>query len=228
MEGLERVEFEPKIWGPHLWLVLGCIARFYPMSPTQTERCKHGEFISSLPYILPCAGCRHNLHQSFQIDWDQHKDEYLHDRTSFSKFINSLHNQVNDKANKRQYTLHQHVEKFESFRRNCVCQAMDPSIWGPSCWLFLDIIGRNYPTTPNTQVLTQHMILISSLPHILPCNTSRSTAARVLAILEWEEHKQSIVAQRSTFSRFINMFHNIVNFKLDKTDIHHDSTNLER
>jgi hypothetical protein len=174
----KRPGFPPDVWGPHLWMLLGCIARFYPLSPTRDDVFNHCVFISSLPDVLPCKGCRDSLKEYFTtIKWELYQDRYLQDRTSFSMFINCLHNHVNTKTNKQQFEFQQHVDKFESYRRNL---EMDPRIWGPSCWLFLDILGRCYPISPDPIVESQHIRFISSLPHVLPCARSRSIVATVL------------------------------------------------
>lgn len=53
----------PKIWGPHFWFMLRCIANNYPVNPSQ-EDIKHVKtFFNELQFLLPCEVCRYTYRQ---------------------------------------------------------------------------------------------------------------------------------------------------------------------
>lgn len=45
----------------------------------------------------------------------------------------------------------------------------DPSIWGPSFWLFLHSMSANYPDNPTPKVSNNMKQFITSIPLVLPC-----------------------------------------------------------
>lgn len=55
----------PKIWGPHFWFMLRCMAHNYPIKPT-SEDAKHIKiFFSELQYLLPCELCKYTFKQHY-------------------------------------------------------------------------------------------------------------------------------------------------------------------
>lgn len=56
----------PKIWGPHFWYVMRCIASTYPENPTNDQMIHAKNFYSELQYLLPCEKCRTSYTQHFE------------------------------------------------------------------------------------------------------------------------------------------------------------------
>lgn len=55
----------PKIWGPHFWFILRCIAHNYPLNPTPEDAQHVKTFFTELQYILPCEVCKYTFKQHF-------------------------------------------------------------------------------------------------------------------------------------------------------------------
>ena len=55
----------PKIWGPHFWYMLRCIAHNYPTNPTAEDAQHVKTFYTELQYILPCEICKYTFRQHF-------------------------------------------------------------------------------------------------------------------------------------------------------------------
>lgn len=55
----------PKIWGPHFWYMLRCIANNYPLNPTKEDAVHVRNFFNELQYILPCEICKYTFRQHF-------------------------------------------------------------------------------------------------------------------------------------------------------------------
>jgi hypothetical protein len=57
----DRVNFNPRFWGPDAWKFLFSVARGYSARPTYSERTQMRRFLSSLTHCLPCEKCRDNF-----------------------------------------------------------------------------------------------------------------------------------------------------------------------
>lgn len=55
----------PKIWGPHFWYMLRCIANNYPLNPTKEDAIHVRNYFNELQYILPCEICKYTFRQHF-------------------------------------------------------------------------------------------------------------------------------------------------------------------
>lgn len=50
---------------------------------------------------------------------------------------------------------------------------VDPIIWGPAGWEFLEAIARGYPVSPSETDKTKAVAFFTSLGHLLPCMKCR-------------------------------------------------------
>ena len=55
----------PKIWGPHFWYMLRCIAHNYPLKPSSDDAEHVKTFFNELQYLLPCELCKYTFRQHF-------------------------------------------------------------------------------------------------------------------------------------------------------------------
>lgn len=56
---IDAIYKDPKLWGPHYWFIMKCIAHNYPNKPDKTDKAITGTFFSEqLPYFLPCNTCK--------------------------------------------------------------------------------------------------------------------------------------------------------------------------
>lgn len=53
----------PKIWGPHFWFIMRCVANNYPINPTKEDAKHVKNFFTELQYILPCDICKYTYRQ---------------------------------------------------------------------------------------------------------------------------------------------------------------------
>lgn len=53
----------PKIWGPHFWFMLRCVANNYPNNPSGEEATHIKTFFNNLQNLLPCEVCRYTYRQ---------------------------------------------------------------------------------------------------------------------------------------------------------------------
>jgi hypothetical protein len=86
-------------WGPDTWKGINAIVRFYPETPTQTERDDYRRYLESLKFVLPCDKCKkHYTEYLDNIDWE----EITTNRFTMTKAVIDLHNSINKRNNKRE------------------------------------------------------------------------------------------------------------------------------
>lgn len=111
--------FLTQIWGPMLWSVLHMISFNYPVKPTKQEQNEYYVFVTSLQHVLPCGACRKNLTTNIKnIGLIKKRD--FKNRESFSRWMYSLHNEVNKMLGKSTDQSYSEVrDMFEMFRAKC-------------------------------------------------------------------------------------------------------------
>lgn len=106
------------IWGPCIWTFLHTLSFNYKLNPTPQDKKHYRDFILSLQHILPCGKCRENLKKNFKKLPLTNKD--LENRETFSRYIYSLHEVVNNMLNKKSNLSYDDVrDRFENFRASC-------------------------------------------------------------------------------------------------------------
>jgi hypothetical protein len=99
----------PNIWGPPFWFTLQTISINYPVSPNETTKKKYYDFIQNIPLFIP--------NDSFGNKFIQLLDDfpvtpYLDSRTSFMKWINFIHNQINKELGKPIIEFQDGINKY--------------------------------------------------------------------------------------------------------------------
>lgn len=92
----------PEIWGPPTWLFLHSVSINYPNRPSYEEKKIHFEFFKNLQHLLPCDTCRYHYAQYFN---NNSITPYLENKESLIKWVINLHNSVNTRNKKKQFTF---------------------------------------------------------------------------------------------------------------------------
>lgn len=74
----------PKIWGPHYWYMMRCVAANYPLKPNDEDMKYAKVFYESFKYILPCELCKY----SYLNHYNKHPiDKYLGSRHALMEWV---------------------------------------------------------------------------------------------------------------------------------------------
>jgi len=107
------------IWGPSLWHYLHTMSFNYPNKPTEEAKNNYYNFIVSLKHVLPCKYCRENYSKNLKSAG--FKESVFNNRTTFSKFIYNLHQEVNKMLGKESNLEYNDVRiRYEHFRSRCL------------------------------------------------------------------------------------------------------------
>lgn len=104
------MHFPPSVWGPFFWHTIHIVALGYPKSPTYTDKKCAKEFYESLAYLLPCAVCREHYREHITIN---PINTFLDSRTDLIKWTIQIHNAVNRKLGKLEWSLEEVLSYYE-------------------------------------------------------------------------------------------------------------------
>ena len=92
----------------------------------------------------------------------------------------------------------------------------DPSIWGPPCWKTLHYIAYSYPDKPSEDTQNSMLNLLSSMADLLPCPDCQRHCS------EYFRANPPVVCSRSELMAYLVVFHNSVNSRTGKPELHWD------
>jgi hypothetical protein len=99
----------PDVWGPFFWHTMHITALGYPSEPTYAHKKAAKEFFESLQYLIPCPICREHYQQHLEkFPLTPHLDR----RSDLFRWTVLLHNEVNKKLGKPQYTEAQSIKFY--------------------------------------------------------------------------------------------------------------------
>tara|TARA_B100001123_G_scaffold165826_1_gene191011 strand:+ start:2442 stop:2888 length:447 start_codon:yes stop_codon:yes gene_type:complete len=101
---------ESEVWGPHAWKFLHSITLSYPDNPTLEDKNNHAQFFNNIKNILPCQKCRDHYTQNLQ---ELPVEQHLENKESLFRWLVDIHNRVNVKNNKREYSYNEVTELYE-------------------------------------------------------------------------------------------------------------------
>ena len=105
------MKYITKVWGPHYWFVLHTIALRYPKIPNDLTKKKYYDFISNLPLFIPDT----KMGDQFAELLDKYPvTPYLENQNSFSKWMNFIHNRINESLNKPEVSYNDFLEEYYS------------------------------------------------------------------------------------------------------------------
>lgn len=100
----------PDIWGPPGWKFFHFITTGYPDHPTESIKKKYYEYFQSLQYVIPCSLCASHFGENLKtLPLD---DKVLSSKQNLVKWGIMIHNIVNKKNGKKEYTFEEGVEEI--------------------------------------------------------------------------------------------------------------------
>ena len=97
---------------------------------------------------------------------------------------------------------------------------LSPEIWGPALWSTLHIMTFNYPQNPTDYEKQQYYQFFQALQYVLPCDSCRKHYGKGIN----ETYPiQPALKNRDTLTRWLVMFHNVVNQRLGKPTVSYES-----
>lgn len=106
---MNRIDLNPKIWGPKAWFFLESCIISYPNNPTNEDKQIYKNFLTSLVNILPCSKCRFNYKnhiKEFPLN-----DYYLEDKDKLLTWFINIHNLASNKN----YNLNSTLKYYNNF-----------------------------------------------------------------------------------------------------------------
>jgi hypothetical protein len=95
---MNKISFNPELWGNHGWVFLQHVALSYPNNASNEIKKSYKEFYYSLKDVLPCETCSLNFSDHIE---KIPIDEYLKNRNTLFSWIIKIHNEVNKITNKK-------------------------------------------------------------------------------------------------------------------------------
>lgn len=90
-------------WGPHTWYTLHYVAMGYPNAPSEQDKLTYRTFIETLGHVLPCKRC--TGHYAQHLANMPVTDEVLANSETLFAWTVQLHNAVNVKAGRKEWTV---------------------------------------------------------------------------------------------------------------------------
>ena len=92
---------------------------------------------------------------------------------------------------------------------------LDPKVWGPHYWFFLNTVAMTYPHHPNSVTKKKYYEFIQNLPLFIPVEQISSEFSKLI-----EKYPISpYLDNRDSFVRWVHFIHNKINEKLEKPTI---------
>ena len=99
------MDYDASVWGPHYWFFLDTIAMIYPTYPNDVVKKKYYNLIQNLPLFIP----NYEISRNFEKILDLYPlKPYLDNKKSLIKWMNKVHNVINEKLEKPQMSLDSH------------------------------------------------------------------------------------------------------------------------
>ena len=99
----------PEIWGPHYWFFLQTVSITYPHKPNDVSKKKYYDFIQNLPLFIPNTEIGNNFSKLL----DKYPvTPYLDSRLSFMKWVNFMHNKINNQLEKPEQEFYKSLEDY--------------------------------------------------------------------------------------------------------------------
>ena len=86
----------------------------YPMIPTEEDKIRYKNFLTSLQYVIPCSICANNYKRHLEIDLPL-TDEHLKNKESLLRWTIDVHNIVNQENGKKTYTFDEAITVLTTF-----------------------------------------------------------------------------------------------------------------
>lgn len=100
----------PQKWGEAYWKTSHYITFAYPEIPTYEDKVVVKSYFENLKYLLPCQNCR--SHYSQYLQTNPLTETILSSRYNLIKWLVDLHNSVNKRTGKKEYTIEQVISMY--------------------------------------------------------------------------------------------------------------------
>lgn len=94
-------------------------------------------------------------------------------------------------------------------------ELMDPEVWGPHFWFFIQTVAHTYPETPTAVTKRKYYDFIQNLPLFIPNPKIGDQFSSLLDSYPVSPYLDS----RESFIRWIHFIHNKINILLNKEEI---------
>jgi hypothetical protein len=92
---------------------------------------------------------------------------------------------------------------------------LDPEIWGPHFWFFINTLALNYPNNPNDVTKKKYYEFIQNLPLFIPVEEIANDFDKLLKLYPVSSYLDS----KKSFVKWVHFIHNKINEKLEKPKI---------
>lgn len=92
---------------------------------------------------------------------------------------------------------------------------LNPKVWGPPMWFFLNTIAMNYPHHPNAVTKKKYYEFIQNLPLFIPVEYMSGEFSKLID----QYPIQPYLDNKESFIRWVWFIHNKINQKLEKPEI---------
>lgn len=101
-------------WGPAGWTYLHVVSFAYPTNPTPTDRANAHAFLTAFQRVIPCRRCKSDFQALLKrhVGRDGAQSKHYRDTEAFSRLIFELHNDVNRRLGKREYSYDEARELY--------------------------------------------------------------------------------------------------------------------
>lgn len=106
----------PSLWGPHSWKMLHYITMAYSDNPTNQDKNNMKNFFFSIKNVLPCEKCR--VHFALNLEKYPLTDYVLSSRYNLINWLKDIHNEVNIRTGKKQYSYDELIKEYENKNTN--------------------------------------------------------------------------------------------------------------
>jgi cytidine deaminase len=144
-----------EIWGRFAWYMIHTISLHFMNDATES----YIMFYNSLRNILPCGVC--SDHYRSMINIKGLRPDQNANKNAIHPWTVNMHNQVNARLNKPQFTLSQSIQKHQKFDHNLA-------------YVFIDLMIQLALKKATNDRLDGIRQMIHSLSYIYPCNECRN------------------------------------------------------
>lgn len=100
----------PDVWGPPGWKFIHFVTMGYPNYPTESIKKKYYDYFHSLKHVIPCSICASHFAENLEnLPLD---DNVLSSRENLIRWGINIHNIVNKKNGKKEYTYEEGIKEI--------------------------------------------------------------------------------------------------------------------
>lgn len=107
----KKGSFNPRVWGPPTWYTLHLMGENYPKKPNKEHIKACHNFMTGLPYMLPCGECGYHL-KEFEKGMNYKKE--CGSRKNLRKFLLKAHNNINKHEKKPIWNVTEVEDQYSS------------------------------------------------------------------------------------------------------------------